>query len=194
MIMRTELTKQMSQVTLTEDHEVIETLRSERLHESLCMGIAVWTACWDGHAVDAFGLEQCCPRLRVQRVAIVNEVGGVAQEPILRVEQVSSHLQHPGPVRSDADARDVHGARLQLDDEEDHVTDASEDSQRLDSKEVASVERLPVAAHEVLPGTFAGTLRRRLEAGLYQDVRYRRAADVNLQPAQCVTDLGVAPA
>ena len=40
-----------------------------------------------------------------------------------------------------------------------------------------------MAAQEVLPGPFVGTLGRRLEAGLYQDVRDRSSTDFDLQPA-----------
>jgi hypothetical protein len=44
-------------------------------------------------------------------------MGRVAQESVLRVEQIASDLQHPGPARVDADARDLHSTGHQLDDE-----------------------------------------------------------------------------
>jgi hypothetical protein len=76
----------------------------------------------------------------------------------------------------------MHGARLELDDEEDHDADGAEHAQRLDAEEVASVQRLPVARNELLPEPLSTSLRRRFDARVRQDVRDRRPADLDLQP------------
>jgi len=99
-------------------------------------------------------------------LAVVDQVSCAAQESLLWVEDVSSNLRHPGLARIDADACDVHGTGLQLDDEEDEVPDRAKDAQRLDGEEVAGVERLPVAAEELLPRSLAIALWRRFESGL----------------------------
>ena len=87
----------------------------------------------------------------------------------------------------------MHGARLELDDEEDHDADGAEHAQRLDAEEVASVQRLPVARDELLPSPRSTSLRRRFDARIGQNVRDRRTADLDLQPTQGVPDLRVAP-
>ena len=55
-IVRAELTQQMSQVTMTEDHEVIQALGTDGLHEPFRVRIAVRTAGWNRHALHALGL------------------------------------------------------------------------------------------------------------------------------------------
>ena len=95
-----EITQQMSQVTLTEDHEVNQAFGTDSLHEPFRMRIAVWAAWRNGDALRALGLQQRRPRLRVRRMSIVSEMGGVAQEAIVGVEQIAGDLQHPGAVGS----------------------------------------------------------------------------------------------
>jgi len=76
----------------------------------------------------------------------------------------------------------MHGSRPKLHDEEDPVTDGSEHTQRLDGKEVAGVESLPVAPDELLPGPLLVALRGWLDPGLREDVGDRRPSDLDLQP------------
>src|ERR1035438_1825218 len=66
-----------------------------------------------------------------------DQVGGVAQESVHRVEQISRRLPHPIAVRSDANTCDLHSARLQLDHEEHHVADRSDHPQGLDAEKIA---------------------------------------------------------
>ena len=56
----------------------------------------------------------------------MDQVGRVAQESVRGIEQIPCNLLHPIPVGSDADSSDLHGAGLELDDEEHHVADRPE--------------------------------------------------------------------
>ena len=47
----------------------------------------------------------------------------VPEKAVAGVEQVSCELRHPGFVRLTGDARDLQGARRELEDEEDGVPD-----------------------------------------------------------------------
>jgi hypothetical protein len=124
----------------------------------------------------------------------VDQVSGVAEEAVNRVEQIASNLHHPSTVRVDADASDVHGSRAKLHDEEDHVADGSKHTQRLDGEEIASVQRLPVAPEELLPSPLPVAFRCWFDASLGEDVGDRSPADLDLEPTQSVADLGVSPA
>jgi hypothetical protein len=50
-IMRNKLAEEVSQVTLAEDHEVLETLGANCSHESFRVRTAVQTACWNSHGL-----------------------------------------------------------------------------------------------------------------------------------------------
>ena len=192
-IVRTELAEQVSKVAFTEDDEVIEALRPDRLHESLCVGIAVWAACWDAHAVHALGSEPVPPSLGEQRITIVNELGRMRSKPSSAVEQVASDLLHPLAIGIDSDTSEVHAACPQFDDEEDHVANGTERAEGFDGEEVASVQGLPVARQRMLPGSLARPFWGRLDTRLGEHAGHRRASDVNLQAAKGISDLGVAP-
>ena len=64
-------------------------------------------------------------------------MGGVAKEPIFRVELVAGDLLHPRAVGSDSDTSDVNGAGAQLDHEEDHVPNGAEDAEAFDGEELS---------------------------------------------------------
>jgi len=86
MIVRTKLAKQMSQISLAEDHEVIEALAAYRLYEPFRVRGAVRTVCQNRHTCHTAGLEESLRRLREQRVSAVDQVSGVAQEAVHGVE------------------------------------------------------------------------------------------------------------
>src|SRR5664280_2657097 len=115
------LLDQVTQMALPEDHEVVQTLISYCFYEALRVGVAVGTLCRNGHALDSTGLEQCRPCLRIQRVSVVDQIARIAQESVLRIEEIPGHLQHPGPVWRNADPGYLHGTGIHLNDEVDHV-------------------------------------------------------------------------
>jgi hypothetical protein len=83
---------------------------------------------------------------------------------------------------------------VDLDHEEHHGPHRAQHAQRLDAEEIARVQRLPVALEKLLLGPPAHAFRRRLHASFFQQARNRRPADLDLQAAQGVADLGVSPA
>ena len=84
--MGTESVQQVPQVAFAKDHELVEALQPDGPHEPLRVWGAVGTVRRDGHALHAFGLEQGPPRLGIERVSVVDQVRGVAQEAIDRVQ------------------------------------------------------------------------------------------------------------
>ena len=69
---------------------------------TLSMRSAVRTPCRNRHGLDAGRLQERRPRLRVQRVPIVDEMGRVEQKAHCRIEQVASDLRHASAVRVDS--------------------------------------------------------------------------------------------
>jgi hypothetical protein len=189
-----EFAEQMTKMSLPKDHEVVQALRANGPHDSFRVRVAVWALGGNRHAVDARGGKDRCPSLREEWVAIMDEVGRVAEEAVDRVEEVASHSHHPGAVRIDVHPSDVDCARLELHDEEDHEADGAERAEGLDAEEVAGVQSFPVAPEELPPGPPPRAFRRRLEARVRQDAGHRGATDFDLEAAESVTDLGVAPA
>ena len=82
---------QVAQVALPEDREVLETLGSDRPHESFSIAVAVRTLLWNGRALHAARLEQLRPCPREQRIPIVDQVARFPQEPVHRIEQIARH-------------------------------------------------------------------------------------------------------
>ena len=62
---------------------------------------------------------------RVQRVAIVDEEPLSAKDAVLRIGQVPGHLGDPRTVRVDGYSGDVDPAAVEVDGEEDEVSDES---------------------------------------------------------------------
>jgi len=156
------LTKKESKVSRSENDEVIETLGADGPHESFCVGVAVWAACWDW---------------------------GITQESSVRIEKIPRDLHQPTTVRVNPDARDVDGPSLEFDDEEDHVSDRAEHAQVLDCKEVARVEYLPVAPEKLLPGPLVLSFRCWLDPSLRQDICHCCATYLDFQTAKSISDL-----
>src|SRR5664280_1396461 len=188
------LLDQVTQMALPEDHEVVQTLISYRLYEALRAGVAVGTLCRNGHALDAAGLQERRPCLRVQRVSVVDQIARVAQESIHWIKQVPGNLLHTRTIWRNTDPCNMHRTGLHLNDKVDHVADGSEQAQDLDTEEIAGVKSFPVALEKLLPGPFAVAFRCRFDSCLDQDVRHCRATDLDLESAQRVTDLRVTPA
>src|SRR4051794_23264092 len=65
--------------------------------------------------------QQAAKRGGVERIAVQNEVVHAAEETVAGVEQVPRELRYPHLVRVTGDAGYLHGARLELHDEEDAV-------------------------------------------------------------------------
>ena len=68
----------------------------------------------------------------------------IAEEAVAGVGQVSRDLRHPRLVRLTRDPGDLHGAGLELHDEEDDVPDQSGHGQHLDGEEVGRRQPVPM--------------------------------------------------
>ena len=164
------------------------------------MGIAVGTLGRNLDASSAVAFERTrrfedrFERVSEERVAVVNEMLGIAQEPIDRIGEVASNLLHPLAVWIDANACDLDLASLELNHEEDRVANGSEDSQNLDVEEVTCVETVPMRPHELIPSPLLLAFRSGNDADPMEYVGDGVAADVDLQTfVHDVADLGVTP-
>src|SRR5881628_2487027 len=155
---------------LAEEDEVVQALVLDRFHEPLRVRIAVRAPGWDLHAGDAPRSQDIGERVREQRVSIVDQVFRLAEEAIDGVGQVARDLFHPLPGGIDSNPSYLDRASLDLQDEEDHVTDGAEDAENLDAEEVAGIQRLPVRLHEPPRSPLLLALRRGLDSGIGQDV------------------------
>jgi len=70
----------------------------------------------------------------VARIAIEDDVRHAAQESVAGGGQVPSDLRHPDLVRLTRDPGDLHGARLQLHDEEHDVADQAAQGEDFDGE------------------------------------------------------------
>jgi len=94
----------------------------------------------------------------------------------------------PGGMRSDSENPDAPAGVL------DHGQDLSLGAiGQFRREEVARQDRLGLGAQEQRPGRIAPP-RRRIDAGILQDLRYRRRRDSHSQPGQFAVDPAVAPA
>ena len=87
-----------------------------------------------------------------------------AEEAVAGVGQVPCELCHPGLVRMTGDPGDLHGAGLELHDEEDEIADQSAQGQHLDGEKVGRREAVPVSGQKRLPGRLRAALRCGLDA------------------------------
>ena len=132
-----EFLDQMVQMSLAENHEVIQTLVLDRFDKSFRVGIAIWALRWDFHALHAPSFENRDERLREQRVTIVDQVLCSSQKSIHRICQIAGYLLHPLFARVNSNPRDLDGAALELDNKKHHVPNRSKCAQGFHAEEVA---------------------------------------------------------
>ena len=129
-----------AEVRFAERHHPRQTLGSDRPDKALRKRVQIRTPGRQAHERHATVLQQVPKGGRVQRISVENQVVRVAEEAIVRIGQVASHLCHPWFVWLTRDAGDLHGAGLELHDEEDDVADQSSPSQHLDGEKVRGRE------------------------------------------------------
>lgn len=114
------------------------------------------------HDLHPGSLEYLREARHAHRVPILDEMRGLSQEAVLRVEKVAPNLLHPLACRVHHDPTDLDGAALDVHDEEHEMPYRTATAESLDREEVARVERLPVRLHRgrVAASSF-WTLRRR---------------------------------
>ena len=95
----------VNESTYSEDHKVIQSLVAHCPHKPFRKCVAVRTLRQNGCALDAFGLQHRSKGLGEQRIAIVDQVRGMAQETVLRIGQIASHLKHPSAIGGNAELK-----------------------------------------------------------------------------------------
>ena len=93
----------------------------------------------------------------VERIPIQNDVLNLAEKAVAGIGQIPGELRHPDLVRLRGDPGDLHGAGLELHDEEDAVADQATQGQYLDGEKVGRRQSVPMSGEERLPGRFCTT-------------------------------------
>ena len=125
-IVLNEFLDQVTQMSLAEDDEVIETLVLDGFYKALRVWIAIWTLRRNLHVLHASRLQNRDERLGEQRISIVDHVLRAAKKTINWIRQIPSHLVHPRFAGVNGNPGDLDGATLELDDEEHHVPNRAE--------------------------------------------------------------------
>ena len=129
MIMIDERTYGGPEVRFAEWHDTVQALGFDGQDKPLGKRVQIWTPRWQEHWCHATVSQQVPEDVGVERIPIQNDVLNVAQKAVAGIGQVPSELRHPGLVRLRGDPGDLHGAGLELHDEEDDVADQSAQGQ-----------------------------------------------------------------
>jgi hypothetical protein len=154
MIMVDERADGRPEVRFAEGHYPRQTLGSDRPDKSFGKRLQIRTP--GGYATVP---QQISKGGCVERVSVENQVVRVAEEAIVRVGKVPCHLCHPRFVRLTRNTGDLHGAGLELHDEEDNVADESAPSQHFDGEKVRGRKAVPMRCQKCLPGRVRAALR-----------------------------------
>ena len=85
-------------VPLAQRHDPVEAFRADRQHEAFRVRVQIWAARRQPNHLHAAPPQHRSELLRVQRIAVKDQVPLPEQEPVRGVEQVPRHLVHPKPV------------------------------------------------------------------------------------------------
>jgi hypothetical protein len=136
MIVSNEFSDGVPQMSLTEEHELVRTLALDRQDEPFGVGVQVRAVRRQLDTLDASSAEQVTELASEQRIASVDHIAHIAQEPVDAVGEVARHLLHPFTVDMARDAGDLHVARLDVDDKQDAVADEPGQREHLYVEEV----------------------------------------------------------
>ena len=178
---------------LAEGDELVEALRLDGEDEALGEGVEVGTVRGQSKNLAAALSQQISEGLGLEWIPIHDGVASAKEEAIEGIGEATGHPQHPSPVWSRRDPRDLNFAGLEVHDEEDQVADEAVVLEDLDAEEVGSPDGSPMGLEEGLPGRALAALRGRLQAMLNEDVLDGAAADGGSQVHQGALDATVAP-
>ncbi|MCX5736913.1 MAG: hypothetical protein NTZ61_00150 [Proteobacteria bacterium] len=123
-------------MALTERNDLRSALRLDRPDEPLGVRVQVRAACREFDGLDTSRLQDSSEVFAEQRIAVVDQVPGVAKEPLASSGEVPGDLLHPVPVRLPHDTGDLHRPGLQVDYEQREVAHQPSRSRHLDAEEV----------------------------------------------------------
>src|SRR5437667_2377561 len=118
-------------------------------------------------------------------LAIQNSVDGIGKIP--------ADLAHPQPVCGSRDARDLHLARRQLDEEQHDEPLQPPPGPHFHGEEIRGHNQFPMPAQKLLPGRLPAALWRRLDPVPFQNLSDRAARNFVPQIGQCALDPPIAP-
>ena len=159
-----ELRDDPPKMPLPERHDPIETLASDRKHESLGEGVQVGTPRRQPDDFHAAAFEGGSEPRRLERIPIEYQVTFPEEEPVLDIERVACDLFHPGPVGPGLDPRDLDLPGGDVDQEEDVVPNQPDRRDGFDGEEVGGGDRSEMRLGESSPGRLLGAERGRYRA------------------------------
>ena len=103
-----------------EDHS-FQAVFLDRPDKPFRIGIQVGRSWWKLHRVDSGLVEEADKILRVERIAVINQISILLQETILAIGDVASDLSHSESIWASRDSAELYSSRRQLNEEEDQV-------------------------------------------------------------------------
>ena len=124
------------QMPLAQRDDLGKTLGFDRTNESLRMRVQVWASRGKHHWFDPRGFQDLAKRPREQWIAVVDEIARTIQEPIFGIGEITRDLAHPGSIGSGKNPRDLDPPGLEVDDEENEISNQTGPSNHFDTEEV----------------------------------------------------------
>ena len=120
MVVDKELGDRPSQRCFAENDHAVQTRFLDRANESLGVSVQIWRPRWQSNHSYARLLEQVPKRMRVERIAIQNQIPDIQEKAIDAIRHIAAHLVHPLRVRILCDSCQVDPTARQFDEKE-HV-------------------------------------------------------------------------
>ena len=147
-----ELGDREAEVALAEGNELVEALGLDGEHEAFRERVQVWTSSGELEALDTCSAENRVERVGEQRVAVVKQVALALQKAVDVVDEVARDLLEPCAVRFADHAGDLNAATLEVDHEQDDVSDETAKREDLDVKKSVAAITPKCALRNVLHG------------------------------------------
>ena len=119
-IVRDVLTNSCSKRIFAKEDHSFQAVFLDRADKPLRICIQVGRTWWKLHRVDSGLVEEADKLLRVERIAVMNQISILLQEAILAIGDVASDLSHPESICASRDSAKLYASRRQLDEKEDH--------------------------------------------------------------------------
>src|SRR6516162_9575024 len=170
MIMIQELANAVPQRIFSEKNQLIQTAFLNSLYETFGVRIQIWgprrqfdrfNACIGQHRQEF---------LRIQRIAIMDEVPVSSEKAIDLIGHVSRNLHHPQSVCLLRHSSDLDSSCGEFDEEKNDEPLQTCWRPDLNREEVRCHDLIPMSGEKFFPCCLSASFRRRLDAMLFQDV------------------------
>ena len=132
MVMLDVLVNDEAQMPLAERDDAMEALLFDRPDEPLGIGVEIRILRRQPDWPNIATRQDLAKDLRVEGIAVMNQLARGPQEAIDRIGQIAGHLLHPPAIGLRVDPDDVHTAGLQRDHEEDEIPPKTGQGEHLD--------------------------------------------------------------